>query len=420
MRFNVGRLTAVYLALLVILGVCLPSASAQGLIMPAAGPVHRAMAGASTAAPMDAAGAGYWNPAAIAGLPRNEMSFGAELIYADLHLASQIGGGLFSGETFSNGGIGVAPTIATVYHQEDSPWTLGLGVYALVGAKVNFPTDAGNPLLSPFVSGMASGFGGQFVNVAGLQIAPMASAWITDRLAVGAGPTINSMTLELAPAFFAAPNADGSFSSAINSRAHWGGGFQVGTYFEANECWSLGFSYKSPQWFETFRYNSEDENGNYRQVSFDLTLPWIASLGVAYKGLECTTIAVDVRYFDYAGTKLLGESPPDGTGWESVFSVALGVQRDISERISLRAGYLFNENPIPGALTLLNTELPAITQHQLSLGGSYRMNQWIRMDSAVSYGFENSIQGTIAQLPNSAVRLRSEVVSLVFGMAVEF
>ncbi len=144
------------------------------------------------------------------------------------------------------------------------------------------------------------------------------------------------------------------------------------------------------------------------------------SLGVAFKGIECTTIAADVRYFDYAGTKMFGEAPPNGTGWESVFSVALGVQRDMSERLSLRAGYLFNENPIPSALTLFNTELPAITQHQLSLGGSYRLNQWMRTDMAIIYGFENSIQGGIAQLPNSGVRLRSEVVSLAFGMAVEF
>lgn len=44
----------------------------------------------------------------------------------------------------------------------------------------------------------------------------------------------------------------------------------------------------------------------------------------------------------------------------------------------------------------------------------------MRTDMAIIYGFENSIQGGIAQLPNSGVRLRSEVVSLAFGMAVEF
>ena len=47
----------------------LEPAHGQGIIMPGAGAVNRAMAGASTAAAIDAAGAGYWNPATIGALP---------------------------------------------------------------------------------------------------------------------------------------------------------------------------------------------------------------------------------------------------------------------------------------------------------------------------------------------------------------
>ncbi len=42
--------------------------SAQGVILSAGGPVHRGMGGASTAAPISAVGANYWNPATISGL----------------------------------------------------------------------------------------------------------------------------------------------------------------------------------------------------------------------------------------------------------------------------------------------------------------------------------------------------------------
>ena len=49
------------------------TAWAQGIIFPSTGAKHRSMAGASTAAPLDAAGATYWNPAAMAGLEESEI-----------------------------------------------------------------------------------------------------------------------------------------------------------------------------------------------------------------------------------------------------------------------------------------------------------------------------------------------------------
>ncbi|MHC4178520.1 MAG: hypothetical protein ACYSWU_13500, partial [Planctomycetota bacterium] len=103
--------------------------------MPGAGAANRAMAGASTAAPLDAAGAGYWNPAAISGLPQNEVYFGAELIYADTRVS--IDPLPPPGSTFSDTGLAGIPTIAMVYHREDSPITVGLGMYGLVGGAAN-------------------------------------------------------------------------------------------------------------------------------------------------------------------------------------------------------------------------------------------------------------------------------------------
>jgi hypothetical protein len=43
-------------------------ADGHGIVIPGAGPVNRSMCGASVAAPIDAAGAMLWNPAAITGL----------------------------------------------------------------------------------------------------------------------------------------------------------------------------------------------------------------------------------------------------------------------------------------------------------------------------------------------------------------
>ena len=66
------------------------NALGQGIIFPSTGAKHRSVAGASTAAPLDAAGATYWNPAAMAGLQESEIFIGVDFMYADTFLDSRV------------------------------------------------------------------------------------------------------------------------------------------------------------------------------------------------------------------------------------------------------------------------------------------------------------------------------------------
>ena len=404
--FRINRMPAVVLLVVMVL----PCATfGQGLVLPGAGAAHRGMAGASTAAPLDAAGAGYWNPAAISGLRGDQVYFGAEMIYADTRVSATPLPP--PGSTFSDTGLAGVPTIAMVYHREDSPMTVGIGVYGLVGGAVNFGSRQAGPPLSRLTN--------QYAAASALQLAPAISLQVTDRLAVGFGPTIDIMALSMDPAFFAT-----DFPAATHGRPFWGAGFQTGLYYELNPCWSFGAAYKSPQWFERFRWNSLDGSDVPTEVSLDLTLPAIISWGVAYRGFERTTLAVDLRYLDYANTKTFGEPVSDGgTGWDSVFAVALGAEHQVTDRLKLRTGYLINENPIHETLTLFNTELPAINQQQFTLGFSLQMNRKISMDVTWIHGFENSIEGPVPvdQLPaGTTVGITQSLDSWAFGLGIDF
>jgi len=399
---------------------------AQGLIVPGAGAVNRAMAGASTAAPIDVAGAGYWNAAAISGLEGNQIGFSAELAYADMHVTSEIPRLNRSGRTFSNGGLATLPTIAMVHHLEDSCTTVGLGVYAFTGGAVNFPGDSSNPVLSPNDPPLTRGLGPQYASMGGLLIAPMASRQLTDTLAVGGGPTIMTANVALSPAYFAGrndANGDGvsNYSGATHGHPTWGGGFRLGSYYRPNCSWAFGLSFQSPQWFESFKYNSQDEVGADVPLELDLTMPWYVSLGSAYTGIDRTLIAMDVRFFDWSSTKTFGERPIDGgTAWQSIFSVALGTQYELTDRLAIRGGYLFNENPIPEPATMFNLQLPLIMQHTLSAGASYQLTEKITMDFAWVHCFENSIEGPILQLPEATVGLESKVDAWLLGLSVTY
>ncbi len=402
-------------------------AGAQGLVLPGVGPVNRSMAGATVAAPIDAAGSMHWNPASISGLPGSEVIIGAEFVYPLSKVTSSVGG--VSGTDHSDSGVSLLPTTALVYQPDDSPWTYGLGLYGIGGFFVNYPANPSNPVLAPPAFG---GAGPVYANLSVLQVAPTAALQVTDSISLGFAPTVTAATLTADPGTSSAPNANGSYPPATHSRLQWGLGFQAGIYVTTATCWNFGLSYKSPQWFEDFKFNAFDAAGLPRTLTLQTTYPSISSIGVSYSGFERTLIAVDVRYVDFANSTFIGDSAgfaPDasvtGLGWNSVWSVSAGIQREINECLTLRAGYFYTQNPIPDSATFFNIASPAIYQHALFLGGTRRLNQSLTLSLAYYHAFHTSITGMInapgiGPVPGTLVESSQISNGLVVGIGVNF
>ena len=417
--------------ILLLAGQC---AFGQGIIVPSAGPINSAMAGASTAAPLEF-GASYWNPAILSALDGPEVLIGSALAFPSIHLQSSIAadsiGGVLPttnrfGEARSNNGV--ATGLATGFSfkmSDDSPVTLGLGLFGLAGGGVNFPGSIQTPVLTPQLPPKYFGFGPIYSNVSLLSIAPMMSLQLTERLAVGGGPIITSGTPSFSPAFFAAGPKDAlgisTFPAATNSRPDWGAGFQLGFFYELNDNWNLGFSYKSPIWQEKWDFNASTPRLVQRTIGIQAQLPEIFSWGVAYKGLPKTLIDVDLRYIDYANAALFGTKVVDGgLGWQSIFVVALGAQYKATDKLSLMGGYLYNMNPVRGETTLFNVQAPGIITNTLSLGASYNITEDVTASLAWVHGFRNSSEGSILQLPGSTVRLDAQVDTIWMGVNIKF
>jgi long-chain fatty acid transport protein len=413
---------------------CWPSrANGQGLISPTAGPINSSMAGASTAAPIDF-GSSYWNPATISGLDRSEFLIGSALIIPSIHFGSTLPAGSIgpfptstrSGVSRSNGGVASnLATGAAFKLADDSLWTFGIGIFGLAGGGVNFAGSNSQPVLTPRNPPQSFGVGPIYSSISTLEITPMASYQATSDLAIAAGPIITGTGASFSPAFFAPNPKDqyglASFPNATNSRPFWGGGFQFGLFYNFSKDWNFGFSYKSPIWQERWSYNSSAPDGSARYIGVQATLPEIISWGVAYKGLPNTLIDVDLRYFDYKDASLFGQSIQNGgLAWRSVFAIATGVQYQFSDKLTLRAGYLYNTNPIPSTATLFNVQAPAIITNTLSFGASYKLTADITASAAYVHGFRNSITGGVEQLPGASTRLDAQTDSLVVGLNIQF
>jgi len=406
----------------------------QGVVLPGVGAVNRSMAGATVGAPIDAAGAMHWNPAAIAALDESEIMFGAEFLYSRIEVSSTFPG-FGSGADDSDSGIAVLPTSAIVYQPEDTAWTWGLGVYTVGGFSANYPANPLNPILSPPPPN-GVGVGSVYSELALVQFAPTAAVWITDRVAIGFAPTFTMADLGVDPGFFAASddaNVDGSFSypSATNSRFHWAIGFQVGVYYESEGPWSFGVSFKSPQWFETFEFNSTDELGNPRRLEVDIDYPMIVSWGVGFRPSDRLLWATDIRYINYDDTQGFGNAAGfaldrsvTGLGWRSVMSVATGAQYQLNSCTSLRAGYLFDENPIPDSVAFFNIASSPIYQHAVFLGASRRLTDAVGVSLSYLHAFENSIRGPyespFGPVPGGSVGIDQVTDALTVGLHVYF
>ncbi|HWA99108.1 MAG TPA: outer membrane protein transport protein [Pirellulales bacterium] len=418
-------------------------AEAQGVFLTSIGPINQSMGGAATAAPLDSAGALNWNPAAISGLRNSEMEFGIGLVLPSATLSSSISANALgpgfppvtlSGSGRSDSGAMPVPTIAIAHHVRDSQWTLGLGVYGIGGFSANYPASTTNPILTPQAP-FGLGLGRIYSQAQIYQIVPTASYAITEKLSIGFAPTIDMAQIIADPLFLAAPNnangdAFATYGPGDGTRVSWGAGFQVGVYYITNNFWHFGASYKSQQWFEPFHYNSQDELGRPTVAKINFNLPSITSFGAAYTGINRWLFATDVRYYNYAGAVGFNQSGFNadnsvaGLGWRSVWSVSTGAQFDATQRLALRMGYTYGQNPVPSSMSMYNVASALIIQNWLSIGGSYRLANNVSANFAWTHGFQNQITGpyqsVIGPVPGTSITstVASEILNA--GLTVTY
>ena len=309
--------------------------------------------------------------------------------------------------------------------RDDSKTTFGIGVFGLVGGGVNYAGSNTTPILTPRQPPNYFGVGPIYSSTSFLAILLTGSQQVTDKLAIGGGPMIVTGPSAFNPAFFAPGPRDQygllTFPAGTNARPFWGAGFQIGLLYNLTDNWNIGFSYKSPIWQERYGFNASTPDLAARRIGIQSQVPEIFSWGVAYKGFERALIDVDLRYLDYKNTTLYGTKPIDGgLGWNSVFAVAVGGQYQATDRMTLRAGYLYNTNPIKANNTLFNIQAPGFLQQMLAIGASYKVTDDIVFTAAWTHQFRNSIAGNVIQIPGEHIKLDGQIDSIVVGLNVQF
>ena len=290
---------------------------------------------------------------------------------------------------------------------------------------MNFPGDPNNPVLAPTGPLGKTIIGPIYSSIQLYQLNPSVSYRVTDKLVIGAGPTVDITLPSFDPAFFASPNRDGSgnlvFPSATHARPYWGGGFRVGLVYSLTDTLDVGFGYTSPQWLETWKFYTRTPDGLPRTLSLKAQLPAIYSWGIAWRGIDRLTLATDLRYFDYKNASLFGTPVRNGgLGWDSAFVVGAGADYQLTDRVAVRAGYQYNTNPLASTSTLFNIQAPAILQNTVTVGTTLNLTEALGFSVGYAYGFQNSITGTAQEVPGAGIKLTASSQSLLFNLQVKF
>lgn len=415
----------------------------DGHFLHGAGPVNEAMGGADTGICLDATGSIAWNPACTTEFKGHRIEFHATLFIPWRSISSTVEANAFgpgmpgatlSGTTVSRRDMSVMPGVAFVYHPQGSANAFHVAMLAVSGFGVDYPqnTDFSNPFLTPQAPN-GFGFGRLRSNYMLLTIPVGVSRQLSDRLSVGASVVPALSMLQVIPAPFAAPVTAGStmpyYISAGNNAPAFGLGFQAGVHYQVSKVLSLGAAYHSPIWFRNFHWNRADLTGAKHEITFNMDLPQVITMGVGVSPAKGTRIGFDARWFDYANTDGFSKSGynPDGSvagfGWNSIWAVGGGIQQAVAKSTKVMVGYNYSQNPVPAKLTFFNTPAPAIVQHHLSGGVVQKFGAW-DVTATYYHAFENSITGPWISgqgpIPGTSVTSAMHENSITVGMAKSF
>ncbi len=414
-------------------GVAGRASATDGHFLHGVGAINSAMGGAGIAAPRSLLGTYYLNPAGLMAFDGTRMEFGFELFRADRTLSSDLPG-FASGSTRSKRDWVPIPAMAFSTRLKNDRVVVGVGALGIGGFGVDYPASTSNPILTP----QPNGFGQIYSNYQFLKISPGVAFAPHPRVWIGAAANVDWASLAVNPMPVAAPDVDpGSgtafYPSATATDGAFGYGFQAGIVVKPNDLIALGASYTSPQWFSAFQFNTTVANPNLptfgtpRVVEFRLDVPAVYGVGLGLSPLPNLTLAADGRYIAYEKARGFKEQGfrPDGSvrgfGWKDVKVLALGAEFRPTERIALRGGYNWADNPISRSQVFFNTPAPAIVQSHLTLGAGVRVTRRIEVSAAYYHAMQNSVTGP---LPNPAVppgstvgsRMSEDAVSIQFTL----
>jgi len=410
-------------------------ARAQGHMLHGFGPINSAMGGAGTALLEDSLAALAFNPALIANVEGNQLSFTTEFFKDGVEIDTTITG-VASGRATASKETVIYPAFGWISRHPEKKLAIGFGLIGIGGFRTDYPQDTASLLFGqpPF------GFGRVFSDYRETKI-PVAFAYkVSPKLSIGASANVYYAEYALNPlphdVFDVGANGARWYPSAGNMDGRFGIAGQFGIVYQATPKLSLGASFTTPQKFQAFEWNSTHVDpgsvlyGRARTLTLDLDGPAIFSFGAGLKLGEKTDVAIDGMFTKYEG--VAGFGSPGGIidgiinpfGWRNIWTFKAGVQHRATDKLTLRLGYNYSQTPVRSEVVLTaGTVAPATYQNFFCGGLGFKAFPFLTAEAAFYYAPRDEVSGPfpIVQGPViGTVTTSNQASSAVIGLNFTF
>ncbi len=326
----------------------------------------------------------FFNPALINSLDGTQVEGGTTLIILSREFTSDL-----TGNTFATERAVFFPSTLFVTHKYNEKVSFGLGVFNPFGLGTKWDDNWEGRYIATYSEMQTFNFN------------PVISYQMTTAitLAVGVDLLLLDATLEkrLNLDKLSAGTADGGQKLEGDGN---GLGYNLGLLVDLSEDISVGASYRNeinvdldgdvthtnvPAPLSTIFPNSTG-------ARTELTLPQQAHLGISYKGIKPITLNTAVRWEGWSSYDQLvidSDLPIAGSttnvttkNWNDVYTLILGARYSLNDSVTLSAGYLYGESPIPDET--FEPSIPDADTHLISLGAGIKYRRY-KIDLAYGY-----------------------------------
>ncbi len=207
-----------------------------------------------------------------------------------------------------------------------------------------------------------------------------------DSFAASFGVNVVSATAELTRSAFPAP---GEVKVKGDDMTY---GYTFSARYQPFENWAVGGRYQSRV---DLKITGALETGGVRlPASAELDLPSSFNIGVANTSIRNLSLGLDLVWTEWSVYDSLDiVAPPAPTtssakNWDDVISVRLGGEYALGESWALRAGYVWDQSPVPDATR--SPELPGSDRQMLMFGFGWTCCGNVTLDAAYSYLWADS------------------------------
>lgn len=369
-----------------------PALATNGYFSLGYGTPYKGMAGAGQALHLNTM-ASATNPATIAFVKGYDLSVGLFNPNREYSVTGNPSGypgtfGLAPGTYESDSSIFVMPGLGAAWHLSDR-LHLGLAIYGNGGMNTDYP----NPVFGQAPTG---------VNLMQAFVAPSFTWEFAEHQAIGISPIIGWQSFE-AKGLGAFSMFSSSPSKLTNNGADTSTGFgaRIGYHGKFGEHLGVGASYQTKIAMGEF----DDYAGLFaEQGGFDIPENW--TVGIAIFPAKGWSVALDYQRIYYSRVKSIGspmlpnlmQAPLGadggaGFGWQDVGVWKVGLQYEVSPKLTLRGGFAHCNQPIPESEVLFNILAPGVIEDHLTVGFTTLLSEKSALHFSLMRGFSSSVSG---------------------------